>query len=78
MGFSKSSTFMQSDGVHFFFFEHVLELLPKNANWVKRFQLLHRVFAYTLIGLLVLHVAEAIKYRLIDKDAQSDVLRRML
>lgn len=78
MGYSMSSTFTQSDGVPFFFFGHVPELLPKNDDWFERFQWLHRVLAYTLLGLLVLHVAGAIKHRFIDKDAQSDVLRRML
>lgn len=78
IGYSMSSTFTQSDGVPFFFFGHVPELLPKNDDWFERFQLLHRVLAYTLLGLLVLHVAGAIKHRFIDKDAQTDVLRRML
>lgn len=78
MGYSMSSTFTQSDGVPFFFFGHVPELLPKNDQWFERFQLLHRISAYTLLGLLVLHIGGAIKHRFIDKDAQSDVLRRML
>lgn len=78
MGYLMSSTFTQSDGVPFFFFGHVPELLPKNDDWFERFQLLHRVLAYTLLGLLVLHVAGAIKHRFIDEDSQADVLRRML
>lgn len=78
MGYSMSSTFTQSDGVPFFLFGHVPELLPKNDQWFERFQLLHRISAYTLLGLLVLHIGGAIKHRYIDKDAQSDVLRRIL
>lgn len=78
MGYSMSSTFTQSDGVPFFFFGHVPELLPKNDRWFEVFQLLHRIFAYSLLALLVLHVVGALKHRFLDKDAQSDVLRRML
>jgi len=78
MGYSMSSTFTQSDGVPFFFFGHLPELLPKNDRWFAVFQLLHRILAYTLLALLVLHVAGALKHRFMDKDADADVLRRML
>jgi cytochrome b561 len=78
MGYSMSSTFTQSDGVPFFFFGHVPELLPKNDRWFEVFQLLHRILAYTLLALIVLHVAGALKHRLLDKDPEADVLRRML
>ncbi len=78
LGYSMSSTFTQSDGVPFFFFGHLPELLPKNDRWFERFQWLHRVLAYALLGLLVLHVAGALKHRFLDKDSQADVLRRML
>lgn len=78
MGYSMSSTFTQSDGVPFFFLGHLPELLPKNDQWFERFQWLHRVLAYTLLGLLLLHIAGALKHRFLDKDAQADVLRRML
>jgi cytochrome b561 len=78
MGYSMSSTFTQSDGVPFFFFGLLPELLPKNDNWFEVFRLLHRIFAYTLLALIVLHVAGALKHRLLDKDPQTDVLRRML
>lgn len=78
MGYSMSSTFTQSDGVPFFFFGQVPELLPKNDGWFEGFQLLHRILGYFLLGLLVLHVAGALKHRLLDKNGQTDVLRRML
>jgi cytochrome b561 len=78
MGYSMSSTFTQSDGVPFFFFGQLPELLPKNDRWFEAFQLLHRIFAYALLALIVLHVAGALKHRFLDKDAQADVLRRML
>jgi cytochrome b561 len=77
MGYSMSSTFTQSDGVPFFF-GLLPELLPKNDNWFEVFRLLHRIFAYTLLTLVVLHVAGALKHRLLDKNGQTDVLRRML
>lgn len=78
MGYSMSSTFTQSDGVPFFFFGQLPELLPKNDRWFEVFQLLHRVLAYALLALLVLHVAGALKHRFMDKEADADVLRRML
>jgi cytochrome b561 len=77
MGYSMSSTFTQSDGVPFFFFGQLPELLPKNDRWFEVFQLLHRIFAYTLLALIVLHVAGALKHRLLDRGGQTDVLRRM-
>lgn len=78
MGYSMSSTFTQSDGVPFFFFGHLPELLPKNDRWFEGFQLLHRVLAYTLLGLIALHIAGAVKHRFFDKDPHADVLKRML
>lgn len=78
MGYSMSSTFTQSDGVPFFFFGQLPELLPKNDHWFEVFQLLHRILAYALLALLVLHVAGALKHRFLDKHADADVLRRML
>ena len=77
MGYSMSSTFTQSDGIPFFFGQ-VPELLPKNDSWFELFQLLHRVLAYALLALVVLHVAGALKHRFLDKHADADVLQRML
>ena len=78
MGYSMSSTYTQSDGVPFFFFGQLPELLPKNDNWFEVFRWLHRIFAYTLLALVVLHVAGALKHRFLDRNGQTDVLRRML
>jgi cytochrome b561 len=77
MGYSMSSTYTMSDGV-FFFGINLPELLPKNDDWFVVFQWLHKVLAYTLLGLIVLHVAGALKHRLLDHDPRNDVLRRML
>lgn len=77
MGYSMSSTYTMSDGV-FFFGINLPELLAKNDDWFVVFQWLHKVLAYTLLGLILLHIAGALKHCFYDKDPRSDVLRRML
>lgn len=77
MGYSMSSTYTMSDGV-FFFGVNLPELLGKNDEWFVVFQRLHKVCAYTLLGLIVVHVLGALKHRFFDKDPRNDVLRRML
>ena len=76
MGYSMSSSFTQSDGV-FFFGVNLPELLPKNDARFAVFKALHRYLAYTLLTLVVLHVAGALKHRFLDKDRANDVLSRM-
>lgn len=78
LGYAMSASFTQSDGVPFFFFGEVPELLPKNDAAFEVFDLLHEYAAYTLLFLIVLHVAGAIKHRLADKGGNTDVLPRML
>ncbi len=78
LGYSMSSSFTQSDGVPFFFFGHLPEVLPKNDNAFEVFDALHKYSAYVLLGLIVLHLAGAIKHRLMDKGGETDVLPRML
>jgi cytochrome b561 len=39
---------------------------------------LHGFLAFSILALVGLHVAGAIKHRLIDKDPEADVLKRML
>lgn len=77
MGYAMSSSFTQSDGVPFFGFD-VPEMLPKNDHAFAVFQQLHKVLAYTLLGLAALHVAGVLKHRLLDADKGNDVLPRML
>lgn len=77
MGYAMSSSFTQSDGVPFFFFE-MPELLPKNDKAFELFDTLHSWLAYTLLGLIVLHVAGVLKHRFLDKGGDTDVLPRML
>lgn len=77
MGYSMSSSYTMSDGV-FFFGVNLPELLAKNDDLFVVFQWLHKVLAYTLLALIVLHVAGALKHRFFDSDPRNDVLRRML
>jgi cytochrome b561 len=77
MGYAMSSSYTQSDGA-FFFGIMLPELLPKNDARFEIFQLLHRVLAYTLLTLTVVHALAALKHRFIDRDKRNDVLSRML
>ncbi len=77
MGYAMSSSYSHSDGVTFFGLP-VAELLPKDDARFAVFQLLHRVMAYTLLVMIVLHVAGVVKHRYFDKRPGSDVLPRML
>ncbi len=77
LGYSMSSSFTQSDGVPFFFFGHLPELLPKNDDAFAVFDALHKYSAYVLLGLVALHVAGALKHRFLDRGGATDVLPRM-
>lgn len=76
MGYALSSTYTQSDG-EFFFGVNLPELLPKNDAQYEVFWLLHRIGAFVLLGLLVLHIAGALKHRFFDRNRANDVLSRM-
>ncbi|MEO5707881.1 MAG: cytochrome b/b6 domain-containing protein [Alteraurantiacibacter sp.] len=78
LGYSMSASFTQSDGVPFFFFGHVPEILPKNDDAFEVFDKLHQYSAYLLLTLVALHAAGAIKHRLFDRGGPTDVLPRML
>jgi cytochrome b561 len=77
MGYSMSSSFTQSDGVYFFGV-NLPELLPKNDDRFVVFQTLHRWLAYTLLGLIGVHVLGALKHRFLDRNRDNDVLSRMI
>lgn len=77
MGYSMSSSFTQSDGVWFFGVD-LPELLPKNDARFEVFQMLHRYLAYTLLGLIAVHVIGALKHRFLDRNPENDVLSKML
>lgn len=77
LGYAMSSSYTQSDGVYFFGV-NLPELLPKNDDRYEVFRYLHRVFAYNLSGLAVLHALGALKHRFLDRDKDNDVLSRMI
>lgn len=77
MGYAMSSSFEYSDGVPFLFFM-LPELLPKSKVAFETFQWLHGALAYTLLGLIALHVLGALKHRFLDRGGETDVLGRML
>lgn len=77
MGYAMSSSYTHSDGVTFFGIP-VVELLPKDDARFAAFQWLHRVMAYMLLAMIVLHVAGVVKHRWFDRRAGSDILPRML
>jgi len=77
MGYAMSSSFTQSDGVPFFGIG-LPELLPKDDHAFALFALAHRISAYMLLALVVLHVMGVLKHRFLDRGRDTDVLRRML
>jgi cytochrome b561 len=77
MGYSMSSSFTLSDGVYFFGV-NLPELLPKNDERFVVFQTLHRWLAYTLLGLIAVHLLGALKHRFLDRNRDNDVLSRMM
>lgn len=76
-GYSMSSSYTQSDGV-FFFGVNLPELLPKNDDRFEVFRSIHKVLAFVLLGVVVLHALGALKHRFVDRDRSKDVLSRMV
>lgn len=76
MGYAMSISYTQSDGVSFFGIS-LPELLPKNDARFEVFRAMHRYLAYTLLGLVALHVLAALKHRFLESDRGNDVLSRM-
>lgn len=77
MGYAMSSSYVDSDGVIFLGI-HLPELLPKDDERFRLFQFLHKTLAYSLLALVALHLAGALKHRYFDKDRRTDVLPRMI
>lgn len=77
-GYLMSSSYTQSSGVPFFFIDKLPELIGKNDSAFEIFKELHELSAYTLLALLVLHLAGVLKHRFFDKGRDTDVLPRML
>ena len=53
-------------------------LMEKNHDLHEALEEVHEVLAYTILALVGLHVAGALKHRFMDKAPDADVLRRML
>lgn len=76
MGYAMSTTLPGGDGVPFLSLARLPEFLPKSDAAFSTFQALHRYSAYVLLACIVLHVAGALKHRLMDRNG-DDVLARM-
>ena len=72
-----SSSYAQSDGVTFLSIG-LPELLPKNHDAFVAFRAIHKILAYTLLGLVVLYIAGVVKHRIVARVSGGDVLPRML
>ena len=53
-------------------------LMGENHDLHEFLEELHGFLAFSILALVILHTAGAIKHRLIDKDPEADVLKRML
>ncbi len=53
-------------------------LIEKNKELAERAGDMHEVFAFTMLLLVVIHAAGAVKHRLKEKGTEKDILARML
>ena len=53
-------------------------LLGENHDLHEALEEVHEILAFTILALVILHVAGALKHRFMDKDPNADVLKRML
>ena len=77
LGYMMSSSFEGSDGVYLFSLFSIPELLEKSKKMFEVFEEAHAIAAYILLGVVVLHVAGALKHRFFDKNKNNNVLGRM-
>ncbi len=77
VGYARSSTYSQSDGVYFFGV-NLPELLPKDDHVSAILQTTHKYLAYALLAVVIIHVAAALKHRLLDRGEGDDPISRML
>ena len=75
-GYCMSSSYSKG-GVPFFGMD-LPRMVPINDHVSDIFTWLHNAFAFTLLALAVLHILGALKHRVLDRDPEADVLRRML
>lgn len=64
--------------VHFFGLGELPALIGKSKEIGGFAHEMHGIMGLAMIGLIVLHMAGAIKHRLKDKGGESDILKRML
>ena len=76
-GYLMNSTFEYVNGVDIFGLFTVPDITPKSAYWNGVAHTVHTVSAWSLVGLLVLHLGGVIKHKYLDQ-AGSDVLERMV
>jgi cytochrome b561 len=76
LGYVQSSTYEFRSGVHFFVVD-LPEVFPDDKQAFELTNLIHRICAYSLLILVGLHMAGALKYRFFDSE-ENDVLGRML
>ncbi|MGH1403908.1 MAG: cytochrome b [Alphaproteobacteria bacterium] len=74
LGYVQSSTFEYSNGISFFFMD-LPGVFPKNAEAFDLSNNLHKWLSYSLLAVIIAHVAGALKHRFFDKE--NDVLGRM-
>jgi len=53
-------------------------LMGENHDLHEALEEVHEILAFTILALVILHVAGALKHRFMDKDPNADVLKRML
>lgn len=76
-GYTDSSAYQYSSGIHFFVVD-LPELIPDNDAVHKAGNILHKIFAYSLLALVAIHALGALKHRFLDADRRSDVFPRIL
>ncbi len=77
-GYLMSSAYEYSDGVYFFSLFNVPEVLEKSEAGFNFFSEVHEISAYTLLVLVVLHVAAAFKHKFFDGKEENNVFPRMM
>lgn len=64
--------------VNYFGFVQLPALISQNHGLAESLEGVHLILAYSILVLVGLHVAGALKHRLLSKNPEADVLKRML
>ncbi|AOE50631.1 cytochrome b [Kangiella sediminilitoris] len=54
------------------------DLIPDDMDMFEQLGEVHEILAYSLLGLILLHILGALKHRFMDKGKDTDVLKRMI